>query len=322
MFGTVRRFGWLSLSVLALGCAGEEVLEEVEEEEGVFQSLPDDEALEADDPPTNPDPENDELLLGESSPLSIQKNGAAAGACPKFKAMSPAGLTFVYHVSKQPEEAERAFRHFQDFKGYVRSRDVFMIEGKSPIVTKLRALFPCNRFHVIAYPHEMQNALGLDNVDGVALDWEENIALHGSLKENIERVNDWAIKIRKAGKVAGVVPYYRDRFKDGRVASKTKMEYNLAQIQWACVRGPRDFANESRATLKSFGKKAANNVGLEISLNTFDSAPNGVGAQRAVDCTRAAYGKGARLIYLYGNGPDKFPEYFKGLRKAGLRRAK
>jgi hypothetical protein len=61
------------------------------------------------------------------------------------------------------------------------------------------------------------------------------------------------------------------------------------------------------------------NLGFEISLDSYASAANHVSAERASKCTRKAYGKGARAIYIYGNGHDHLADYFHELNKMGVR---
>ena len=60
-------------------------------------------------------------------------------------------------------------------------------------------------------------------------------------------------------------------------------------------------------------------MGVEISLDSVAEAGNHVGPERAADCTRAAFGKGARVIYLYGNGDDHLAPYFERLHNLGIR---
>ena len=62
-------------------------------------------------------------------------------------------------------------------------------------------------------------------------------------------------------------------------------------------------------------------MGFEISMDSFASAPNHVDAERAAACTRKAYGKGARAIYIYGNGHDHLMSYFNRLGEMGVRKA-
>ena len=64
------------------------------------------------------------------------------------------------------------------------------------------------------------------------------------------------------------------------------------------------------------------NVGFEISMDSYASADNHVSADRAAACTRKAYGKGARAIYIYGNGHDRLPSYFHTLEQMGVRAAR
>src|SRR5678815_1072151 len=139
------------------------------ESQGVFVPAPDDVAIDPADPPTDPDPVD---------PLEVM----SSKKCPSDPTvLSPKGLTFVIHVSKDKDNAAREVKHLKEVKAYLRARDVFMIEHGSAAVADLRALFPCNRFHYIAYPDEMKDALATgDGVGGIAVDWEGNaVDTHG-----------------------------------------------------------------------------------------------------------------------------------------------
>src|SRR4051812_8200314 len=117
----------LSLAILAvLACSSAPA------PAGVFEPATDDEALDPSDPPLDPDP---------LEALSSKKCGDAPDV------LSPKGLTFVLHVSKDKDNAAREVKHLKEVKAYLRERDVFMIEHGSPAVSDLRAMFPCNRFH-------------------------------------------------------------------------------------------------------------------------------------------------------------------------------
>src|SRR5262249_16862702 len=127
---------FLSVFTVALiGCEAEP-----EETAGPFVPSPDDEAIDLADPPTDPDPADPSALVPE------------AQACPQRNNLSPKGLTFVIHVSKDADNAQRALDHLRALRHYIRARDVFMVEHRAPVIDQLHDLFPCNRFHYIAYP--------------------------------------------------------------------------------------------------------------------------------------------------------------------------
>ena len=125
--------------------------------------------------------------------------------------------------------------------------------------------------------------------------------------------------IRKAGKQPGFVPSWSSRFDDAAVASASNMDYELAQIQGGCVNGVSSFAFAAKRLLHDFHARGLGlrNIGFEISMDSFGVADNHVGAARSADCTRAAYGKGARAIYIYGNGHDQLPGLPPRTRKNG-----
>ena len=120
---------------------------------------------------------------------------------------------------------------------------------------------------------------------------------------------------------AGFVPSWSGGFNDAAIARASNMDYELPQIQGACVNGPSHFANAARGLVVSFRAHGLDprNVGFEISMDSFSFAANHVSADRAAECTRKAYGKGARAIYIYGNGHDHLPDYLRALAKMGVR---
>ena len=280
-----------------------------------FATDPDDEAIDPNDPPTDPDP------TGE---VESDLRTAEGAKCNKPELLSPTGLTLVIHVSKDDKNGPRAVAHLKSLRRFLRARDVFVIERGSPWVNELRAAFRCNRFHYIAYPDEMAGALDTGpGIDGIAVDWEGGQVEGHSQAWSIDQLASHRQKIRATGKSAGFVPYWSSRFNEATVARGSKMDYVLPQIQNACNANPDSFASRARGMLVDFHnqKVPLRSVGFEISLNSYDFADNHVGAERAADCTRKAYGKGARAIYLYGNGPDLFDSYLHKLAKLGLRRA-
>src|SRR5678816_4578376 len=87
--------------------------------------------------------------------------------------VSPKGLTFVIHISKHDDSAWAAYHQLKDVKNLIRARDIFMIERKHPVLYALRTTFPCNDFHFIAFPDELDKAYAAEPlIDGIAVDWE------------------------------------------------------------------------------------------------------------------------------------------------------
>src|SRR5262249_49145953 len=119
----------------------------------------------------------------------------------------------------------------------------------------------------------------------------------------------------------GYVPSWSSRFDDAAITNASNMDYELAQIQGACVNGAFEFGRNAYGMLRSFRDRnlGVRNLGFEISVDSFGDADNHVGAERAAACTRAAYGKGARAIYFYGNGPDQLPDTLHALGRLGVR---
>jgi hypothetical protein len=273
---------------------------------GVFQPAADDEALDPSDPPLDPDP---------AEVLSSKKCGDMPDE------LSPKGLTFVLHVSKDKDNAAREVKHLKEVKSYLRQRDVFMIEHGSPAVAELRDTFPCNRFHYIAYPDEMAAALATgDGISGIAVDWEGAAVDSHGLGWSVDRLHAYAVSIHKQGKKAAFVPSWNRQSSDAEVTDTAKMNYALAQIQGSCVTSADAFASYARSIANDFHARGnLRNVGFEISMDSYASASNHVSEDRAAACTRKAYGKGARAIYIYGNGHDHLPAYFHDLDQMGVR---
>jgi hypothetical protein len=290
------------------GCSGE-VSEE--EEPGPFVPELDDEAVDPEDPPIDPDPAEDDL------------EALSRSACPaRARLLSPKGLTFVIHISKRDENGWDALRQLRDVRHLLRARDVFMIERRSPVVQALREEFPCNEIHFIAYPEELANAYdNLDIVDGIAVDWEKS-TFSNPQSYSVDKLRGYADKIHDKGKSAGVVPYWPKAFDDGHIVAASRMDYDLAQIQDHCARsGPTSFAGAARNLIESFRANGlrARDLGVEISLNSYASADNHTGVDLSARCARKAYGKGARAIYLYGNGQPHLGKFFRRMAAMGLR---
>jgi hypothetical protein len=291
--------------LFATGCAGT-----VEDEEGPFVPSPDDEAVDPDDPPTDPDPE--------------EWAQDAAGCPERSWILSPAGLTFVFHISKDEDHGWAAYKQLVAKAHLVRARDIFVVERKAPVVSALREAFPCNQIHFIAYPDELDSAYAAaDLIDGIAVDWEGGV-WNNPASWSIEKLSGYADKFHGKGKVAGVVPYWPDSFDDAAITQSASMNYEIAQIQNRCAHGgPTVFAAAARDLVDNFlahGLKPRR-LGFEISMSSYDTADNHVSVAESARCTREAYGKGARAIYLYGNGQPHLDDYLKTVAGMGLRKA-
>lgn len=289
--------------LVAAACAGPD-----EEEGGPFVPAPADEAVDPADPPTDPDP-----------------RAAEEAACqPRSWILSPAGLTLVFHISKDEESAWVAYHQLVEKAHLVRARDIFMIERKSPVVSALRSAFPCNHIHFIAYPDELEaayDAAGL--IDGIAVDWEEGL-WNNPPSWSIDKLAGYAAKFHQKGKVAGVVPYWPLDFDDATITQSAAMNYELAQIQDQCAHGgPAAFAAAARGLVQNFIDRGLKprRLGVEISMSSYDTADNHTSVEQSARCTREAYGKGARTIYLYGNGHPHLNTYLKTVAGMGLRKA-
>jgi hypothetical protein len=295
-------------------------------EVGPFVPEPDDEIVEAGDPPINPDPIDEEGAVPfagkqKNKPSKPPQPASPAKPCPKRSAtLSPKGLTFVIHVSKHFGGA--AVKQLKKVRSLIRARDIFMIEQKEAAAHELRQVFPCNPIHYIAYPHEMGNAFGnKDFIDGIAVDWEGGKVWSQGQGWTIDRLDDYAKKIRQAGLIPSVVPYWPGSFNDGHIVKASHMKFELSQIQNHCVASANSFGAAAKSQVHNFQKNglSARDIGFEISLNSFDHADNHTGVDRSAACTRKAYGKGARAIYLYGNGHPHLDDYFIKIAKMGIR---
>ena len=296
------------VALLAASCAGD-----VDDEGGPFAPDPGDEAVDPDDPPTDPDPE-----WAEDPASSL------GAPCPaRSWILSPAGLTFVFHISKDESNAWAAYHQLVDKAHLVRARDIFMIERKSPVVAALRGSFPCNHIHFIAYPEELDAAYQAgDLIDGIAVDWEDGL-WNNPPSWSIDKLSGYAAKFHGKGKVAGVVPYWPQSFDDATIVQSAAMNYDLAQIQDHCAEGgPASFASGARSLVENFLARGLKprRLGFEISMSSYDTADNHVSVEESARCTREAYGKGARAIYIYGNGPPHLDSYLKTIAGMGLRK--
>ena len=296
----------VALAVVVLAsCAGGSI-----DEGGPFVPEPGDETVDPDDPPTDPDPGAEEELAG-------------ATCAPRSWILSPAGLTLVFHISKDEANAWLAYHQLVDKAHLVRARDIFMIERKSPVVSALRAAFPCNQIHFIAYPEEIDAAYDMaDSIDGIAVDWEGGV-WNNPPSWSVEKLAGYAAKFHQKGEMAGVVPYWPDEFDDAGITQAAAMNYELAQIQNRCAHGgPAVFAGAARALVENFLDRGLKprRLGVEISMSSYDTADNHVSVEVSARCTREAYGKGARAIYLYGNGHPHLDAYLKTIAGMGLRK--
>ncbi|HEY5920147.1 MAG TPA: hypothetical protein VIV11_00695 [Kofleriaceae bacterium] len=316
----------LSLFAVIAACA--------EPADGVFVPEPDDEEIDPADPPLDPDPldteeftpSDEELAALPELPTDDEALEIKA-RCPKRPArLSPVGLTFVIHISKHEDEAGAALRQLKDVRRFIRARDIFMIERKAPVVAALRRVFPCNDFHFIAYPDELDNAFALGKlVDGIAVDWEGAGVWSNPQSFSIDKLRGYAAKIHNRNQVAGLVPYWPNGFNDGHIVNASNMNYELAQIQNRCANdGAEAFALSARSLIRNFrdNNLALRDFGAEISLSSFAFADNHTGVDRSAACTRKAYGKGTRAIYLYGNGHPHYDKYFRRIARMGLRGAR
>ena len=289
-----------------------------DDEVGPFVPEADDEAIDPTDPPIDPDPVDD------SETLSPSPIGTISATCPKEPGvLSPKGLTFVIHISKNADNAAREVNHIADVRRYLRVRDVFMIEHGSPYVEYVRAMFPCNRIYFIAYPDEMSAALSTgDGVDGIAVDREGGAVTSNGQGWSTTQLQDYTHKIHDDGKAAGFVPAWGGAgYDDGAVLAGSNMDFELAQIQGSCVAGASNFAGAAKSAEHEYQARGLGlrRLGFEISMDSYSFADNHVDVDRGAACTRKAYGKGARAIYIYGNGHDHLPAYFHALGKMGVR---
>jgi hypothetical protein len=307
------------LFALGVGCGSANDSKSDDDDVGPFVPSAADEAIDPNDPPIDPDPDDPE----ETLTASVTTKGFSS-TCPATPTvLSPKGLTFVLHLSREADVAAREVGHLTEVRRYLRTRDVFMIEHGSPYVENVRAMFPCNRIDFIAYPDEMGAALSTgDGVDGIAVDWEGASVTANGQAWSEGALHDYANKIHAQGKDAGFVPAWGGAsFDDAEILHASDMDYELAQTQGSCVAAPENFAGAAKDALRQYMTHsiALRRLGFEISMDSFEVASNHVDAARAADCTRKAYGKGARAIYIYGNGADHLHDYFHALGTMGVR---
>lgn len=304
---------------LVLGCAGAS---------DEFVPDPEDEAVDPADPPVDPDPVDvaERLPTVDLSTEAVPTEEAAIAmkaSCPKrSRTLSPTGLTFAIHISRKEDNGWAAYRQLKSVRNHIRARDVFIIEGKSAWVLALRQVFPCNEFHFIAYPDELDAALATASlVDAIIVDWETAVWTH-TQDWSIDKLSGYADKFHSKGLGAAIAAYWPAAFDDGHITRASHMNYELAQIQDHCAHdGARAFAAAARSLVGNFRANGmgARDIGFEISLDSVGSADNHTDIDRSAACSRRAYGKGARAIYLYGNGSPHLAGYFDAIHSLGLR---
>jgi hypothetical protein len=314
------------VSILIAGCATNSA--------PGFVPDPDDETLDPSDPPVDPDPSNPAELLPpddgtpvDAMPDTIPSDDellALRASCPRqTRTLSPTGLTFAIHISKKEDEGWDAYHQLRAVRHLIRARDVFVIESSSPWVRALQKHFPCNEVHYIAYPDELDAAYAAASLlDGIIVDWEGGQVDTNPQSYSIDKLDGYASKIHGKGLSAAIAPAFPQGFDDGHIVRASNMNFDLAQIQGSCADGGAvRFAALARSLVKNFlaNGESPHNLGVEISLDSFADADNHTDLARSVACSRKAYGKGVRAIYIYGNGPPHLTGYFRALRDVGLR---
>lgn len=314
------------IPVLIAGCASDSA--------PGFVPDSDDETLDPSDPPVDPDPLDPAELLppDDGTPVDAMPDAiptddellALRAACPKrTRTLSPSGLTFAIHISKKEDEGWAAYHQLRAVRHLIRARDVFVIERFAPWVHALRKYFPCNEFHYIAYPDELDSAyVAAPLLAGIIVDWEGGQVDTNPQSFSIDKLDGFASKIHGKGLSAAIAPAFPQGFDDGHIVRASHMNFDLAQIQGSCAGGGAvRFAALARSLVKNFleNGESPRNLGVEISLDSFAYADNHTDLARSVACSRKAYGKGVRAIYIYGNGPPHLAGYFRALRDIGLR---
>jgi hypothetical protein len=321
----------MTRSSLAISLLGSIVLAGCTAEVPAFLTDADDEAVDPGDPPIAPDPSDgsetlhaDVVTAPDTETPTDAELAAMRAACPKqTRTLSTQGLTFAIHISKKDTEGWDAVRQLHDVRNLIRARDVFVIERDAPWVRVLRRHFPCNEFHYIAYPDELDSAYAAAPVlDGIIVDWEGGAVDTNPQSFTIDKLAGFAAKIHGKNLAAAVAPAWPQGFDDGHIERASHMNFDLAQIQGSCAGGgPHNFAANAKGLVQSFlaAGESPRNLGVEISLDSFAFADNHTGVDVSVACSRKAYGKGVRAIYIYGNGPPHIAAYFRSLRDVGLR---
>jgi hypothetical protein len=308
-----------------------------------FQPLAQDETLPGEDPPTQPDPTDDVQVANltnggapdaqtgapqaqtgaQTMPSSAEPVAAASAevACPTYDKLSPMGLTFILDIvdSNQLDSLRKV-------KRFLRPRDIIVLRvngGPSP--EALRREFPCNRLHALVWPAQLDQLGDMrrrnPRISAVGIDWEGGNL--GELGTMIERLKDGARRIRDHHLQPGLVPG-GPRSDWAPMIDGANLDFLLAQVQPACKNSGPAFAHAARQVLDdALGiRLGARNVAMEISLNSSLHAQNHVTVERAAECTRLAFGKGARAIYLFGQQRDHFQAFFHLMAELGLRSAR
>ena len=229
--------------------------------------------------------------------------------------MKVTGPRYAFHIGKRHKDA--TLKQLDEVSHLIRPDDVFVIERDDRVAKEIRRKFPRNEIQFIAFPNEVGKALKLgDKVDGIAIDWERKAFTH-SEAWNTQQLAKLSKRIRSHGQKVSVVPWWPDRFDDGRIVKRAKLGHEIAQIQNQAIKGPRAFAAAAASLIKNFLKNglSRNDIGFEISLNSRASADNHTGVAKSVACARAAAKRGAKEFYLYGNGQPRFAEFLKRMRR-------
>ncbi len=324
----------LSLAFLHVGCADTDVPgdEDVGTSEDAlarpFTAEADDETIDPEDPPTDPDPDGEEIEVAAGGGVSVQDIdplgadvSGSKGGCPKFSKLSPRGLTFAFDVVDQEQ-----LKHLLEMKRYIRVRDIFVLRINGFPKEALQKHFPCNRTIALVWPDETARLGEMKKanpwIDGAAIDWEGNDRI-GSVAQELDRLQVHTRRIRNHGMRPSLVPA-QDRPEWLPMARRGNFAHLFAQTQPACKESAPNFGRSTRALAKDAHDQGfgARNVAMEISMNSYVGAQNHVDADRAAACTRKAYGKGSRAIYIFGQKRDQYVPYLRALAKAGVRRAK
>jgi hypothetical protein len=292
----MRALGIASLFVLANLAACSSDAGDTEDLGGTFEALSSDEVIDPSDPPTNPDPPD-----------------LATPACPTYDKLSPKGLTFVIDIVDANQ-----FEDLMKVKQFIRPRDVFVVRPTSGPVAALKKNFPCNRIMALAYPSELPNipAMEKEGVDAVVLDWEgaDQAQSASTQRTRLANIKSEIVNHKMRPSMAPGSDW---------VATAADANYDsvLAQTQPACKNSVNNFGDAAkRVATQAHSMLGIRNAAVEISLDSSASnAVNHVDPERAADCARAGYGKGARAIYVFGQQAPQLVPFFAQLHKLGVR---
>jgi hypothetical protein len=245
----------------------------------------------------------------------------ANGGCPKWSKASPRGLTFAIDIVGKEQ-----LEHLLEVKPFIRPRDIFVLRISGFPRKALEEQFPCNRTVSLVWPEQTDSLDEMLNknpaIEGAALDWEGSNQV-GSVDDQLPRIHDQVRRIRNHGLLPIIVPA-GNRNQWIPLTRRGGFEWLFAQLQPACKNDAHAFAAGSKdivheAIASGVGSR---NVAFEISMDSSPQADNHVNAERAATCTRAAYGKGARAIYIYGKKRDHLVGFFHELAKRGVRKSR